>query len=492
MNKNKVIQLSSKVLRISESKDGRYIELEMFVSDNEANLNGVLTTEKFLRAKSDTLVDMPLVVDRPMLESGFTNSLTHKFDGENLNTDIIGIFKETYLSSNENNIDYISMYARAIVYTRFPNTVNAIKQLFEEDNLKFSWELIATDVEERDGIAYINDGFFEGHAIVSSPAYSDKATATKLVAEAFAKDINDTQTSEIIESDLCEQEEDSTKEGGKAIEMKDYLAEILKEKSMEQIKSEISGIIQAGLNEDEYVYVMSMYPNQLACNIYTSEDWDGKFYRMPYSVAENVASVDMENKKEIISVWMDKEGSSDDMMVSEIKERELSTAKSELETKVSELEEKVRELSEAQPTEPTEPVVEPTEPQEPTEPNEKDVELAEKVISLSDTVSRLESEIESLRPYKEKAEQEAEEKRIAEEEANKTRLSEMVKKFTKEDEIPEEVATMISELDEKGVKLWIAEEAIKVVSVEEDDEPIVVETPEENTLVESEEEFELV
>ena len=225
---NKKIQLTSKVLRISEV-DSRYIELEMMVSNTEPNLNGVVTTAEFLRSKGDTLVDMPLVVDRSMLEAGLTGSLTHKFDGENLNTDVIGVFKEVFLKSTIEDPDSITMEAKAIVYKRFPETVNAIKQLFEDDDLKFSWELVATDVEEEDGIAYVKNGLFEGHCVVSNPAYGSECKATQLVAEAYIKDTN--------VCEVCDSKEEES-EGGKAIKM-DYLAEILKEKSIDDVRQEI-------------------------------------------------------------------------------------------------------------------------------------------------------------------------------------------------------------------------------------------------------------
>lgn len=500
MDKNKILHLSSKVLKLSEI-DNRYIELEMVVSNTDPNLNGVVTTKEFLQSKAETLVDMPLVVDRKMLEAGFTNSLTHKFDGQNLNTDIIGVFQEVWLESTVDDPDFVTMKAKAIVYKRFPETISAIKELYAEDDLKFSWELIATDVDEVDGIAYINNGEFEGHCIVSQPAYGDDAVATKLVASY----INDV-------CEMCELEEDSNEEGGKAIEM-DYLAEILKEKSMGQVRSECTDKIQSSLNEGEYVYVMDIYQTQIVANIYSEDDWEGKMYRISYTVAENEVSIDMESKKEIARVWMDVESTTEETMISETLDRKLSEEKSELETKVAELQSTIEELTKAKEVDETETVVSETEEGaeveteevDTEESNENEVELAEKVISLSETVLRLESELETLRPLKEQVEAEAEQKRLAEEEANKTRLSELVLRFISADEegnksIPEEVQTLISEMDENGIKLWIANKAIEVSTVvaevtedeEDEDKPIVVETPEEDVLAKEEEKFELV
>jgi len=510
--KNKNIILSSKVTRISEI-DKRYMELEMVVSNTDPNLNGVVTTAEFLRANADSLVDMPLVVDKAMLEAGFTNSLTHKFDGSNLNTDIIGVFKEVYLESSVDDPDSITMKAKAKVYKRFPETIEAIKQLFDEDDLKFSWELLATDVDEIDGIAYINSGEFEGHCIVSNPAYGEDAVATKLVAEAHSRDVD------VIKS---EQSQEQEQEGGKSIDMKktlqEFLAEVLTEKSIGDVRQEIQSQIRASISEeDTYVYIYDMYVSQVVYEVYSYDDGESNLYRVNYSVTDETISVDMTSSQEVVRVWMDKSDleAQDNPMLSQGKDRKVSeltdekvgleTEKSELEIKVSELQEKLNVLSEVK-VPVVEPIVEPEldgdgnpivseKDTDPIEPDEKDVELADKVIALSESVELLKSEIEILKPFKDQIEAEEAEKVIAENEATKTRLSELVKKFTKEDEIPEEVQTFISEMDEKSIKLWIADKVILVTSEvdgEDDDEPIIVGTSDDNPLVEeSDEEIEM-
>jgi len=537
---HKKYQLASKVTKLSDVNN-RYIELEMFVSDTDANLNSVLTTKEFLEKRYSTLETMPLQVDRSMLESGYVNSLSHNWDGESLNTDSIGTFVESWLSYKEDDDEYVAMYAKARIWKRYKETVSAIKELYEDGNLKFSWELLAYEVEEgSDGIDRIIDGELEAHCIVSQPAYGEKAKATKLVAslsEAYNKDldgINSNDTANINEN-VCVEEISNLEERnsiGMNEKLKEFLAEVLTEKSIDDVRSEIREAILASIDSTKYgAYIYDMYPSQVVYEQWDRETYAEDRFRVPYSVSENSISVDMESKKEVVRVWMDKSDleQGDNPMISDMKDRqvsELKESKSALEIKIAELEEKVQTLSEVIPEVISEVEVAEVETEteieieieteiaevvdseneivetlevaevetvvEVVEPTEEDVNLAKTVIELSESVKTLQAENAVLKPYRDKVIAEEAKAKEDAELAEQTRLSELVKKYTDEDEVPEEVQVFISEMNEDKVLLWIARNKIIVsqvdeVEVVEDDKPIVVSTPDENTLVENQE-----
>lgn len=544
MKNNKSYHLSSKITKIAEI-DRRYMELTAMVSNTDPNLNSVVTTADMLRKDSDSLVGMPLVVDKFALENGMTSSLTHKFDGENLNTDIIGICTEVYLTSTADNPDDITMYAKFNVFKRFPKTIEALKELFESDDLKFSWELIATDVDEIDGIAYINSGLWEGHAVVSNPAYGSECKALNLVAEAYNKDLDSINLSEsndltddVSNKSKCVPQEEQNQEGGESIDMKktlkEYLAEVLTEKSIDDVRQEIQSQIRASISEeDTYVYIYDMYVSQVVYEVYSYDSGESNMYRANYSVTDDTISVDMTSSKEVVRVWMDKSDleAQDNPMLSQGEDRkvsELEETKSELETKLSELEDKLTVLSEAesnvedQPEEnpkgetevatseedetheespeetPTEePETKVSEEESTSEPTEEDVSLAKTVLELSEAVKTLQAENAVLKPYRDQVI--AEEKKAKEEadKAEKTRLSEMVLKNIESDEVPEEVKPFISEMDEDKVILWIAKNTSAILTSEvkdeeDDDKPIIVGTSDDEPLVKESEKFELV
>jgi len=539
-NELKKFQLSSKITKIAEV-DNRYMELTMIVSDTSVNLNGVSIPKDVLLESADSLVNpsMPLVVDKEMLEAGFTNSLTHRYENGELKTDIIGVFTEAWVESSLDDDSYAIMYAKAIVYKRFPETIDAIKTLYEDDDLRFSWELVATDIEEKNGISYLKKIKFEGHCIVSSPAYPiaeatklvATAKATKLVAslsEAYNKDldgINSNDTANINEN-VCAEETSNLEERnsiGMNEKLKEFLAEVLTEKSIDDVRSEICEAIKASIDSEKYgAYIYDMYPSQVVYEQWDRETYSEQYFRVPYSISESSISVDMESKKEVVDVWMDKsdlEGT-ENPMISQGKDRqvsELKESKSALEIKIAELEEKVQTLSEVIPEVVLEVETEEVETEiaevvdsenevtvetpeiaevetvvEEVEPTEEDVNLAKTVIELSESVKTLQAENAVLKPYRDKVIAEEAKAKEDAELAEQTRLSELVKKYTDEDEVPEEVKTFISEMNEDKVLLWIARNKIIVsevneVEVVEDDAPIVVSTPDENTLVEEQE-----
>lgn len=528
---NKSYQISSKITKIAEV-DKRYIELTMIVSDTNPNLNGVQIPKDVLIANADSIVQMPLVVDKVMLEGGFTNSLTHKYENGELKTDVIGVFTEAWVETSLENEDYAVMMGKAIVYKRFPATVDAIKSLYEDDDLKFSWELVASEVEEKNGISVIKNFEFEGHAIVSQPAYPI-AKAKKLVAslaEAYNKDLDNINSNdvsninepkeqtcvseEVVKSDGVSQTSQD-KEGGRSIDMnkklQEFLSEILKEKSIDDVRMEIAEAIKASVDVEEYgIYIYDMYISQVVYEQWDKESYQSEYFRVPYTISDNAISVNMESRSEVTKVWMDKSDldAMENPMLSEGEDRKLSEVeveKSELEKKISELEEQVKGLSVTNDDSNIETKNEDIKDDgnenlqsENEEKEDKDsVDLAKKVLEMSEAIEKLQEENEILKPYRDKVIAEEKKAREEAEEAEKTRLSEMVLRNIKSEEIPEEVKPFISEMDEDKVILWIARNTksflVSEVKEEDDnDEPVVVETAKEETLVKEQEKFKLV
>lgn len=441
-NDNIIIDINPSSIEIAENNDA-FMLLSMGVCTDDYNYNGAKFPLEFLEQSGQSLIGMPLVVDRENLENGNYNNLTHKFDGKELATDSVGAFQDVWIEETEDGFNMLM--ATAKVWKRYPETCKAIVDLHTNGELKFSTEVLVSEYEMSEQGRIVQAGSFIGHAIVTSPA-EHRAVSMTLVAEAYAKDIEEKGGTTLLD---------------------------INEKSIGNLIAEIeSQIMQA---EDYNAYVLEVYTDRVL-----ARNWaDGKYYVYEYMMEGEEPKVDMESKYEAsIIVQKKEETAEDDMVLASTRlglvKDELETVKEELSTLIAEKE----ELEQAEVIEEDEAEVETSEEEVVVE-EENDDKLSE----MAETIIKLQEEIESLRPFKEELmEKKAEEKRIADE-AKREELKTLAEKHLGK-ELSEEVETFIAELDEKSIRLAIADMVIaekKAVKVEED---IVVETSDKKNLQE--------
>lgn len=445
-NDSIIIDINSSAIEIADNNDA-FMLLSMGVCTDDFNFNGAKFPLEFLEEKGNTLIGMPLVVDRENLENGNYNNLTHKFDGKELATDSVGTFQDVWIEETEDGFNMLM--ATAKVWKRYPKTCQAIVDLHTNGELKFSTEVMVSQYEMSEEGRTITDGEFIGHAIVTSPA-EHRAVSMMLVAEAYAEDMKE-------------------KEGG--ITLLD-----INEKSLTKIIDQIQDQIRE--IEEREAYVFELYETKVIV-----KNWEeNKYYIYDYQMNGDVPQVDASSKYEVSLVVYKKEETPEDAML--IVSTRLGLVKEELEEVKEELSAVKTELAELEKEEPVVETEEEVVEEEETVEEEVKVEADDdKLSEMAETIIKLQEEIESLRPFKEELmEKKAEEKRVADE-AKREELRELAEKHLGK-ELSEDVETFIAELDEKSIRLEIANKVIaesKNVKVEED---IVVETSDKKDLQE--------
>lgn len=226
--KERQLVLSAEVLSINENPHPDYINLELVVISNKRNLNGIKFTESFMERAVNTIVGMPLQVDKKELERGNYDSLTHKYDGMALNTDSIGTFTN---SSIEEIDDVKVIVAVARVWKRYPKTIEAIMELHNAGLLRASVEATVTDFEDISETEYdAFDGRIFAHTIVSNPAET-RASSRLLVAEAFNHDLEQIEEERQMDKELQTLQEKVEKLTGEITSLNEKLNKESEEKA---------------------------------------------------------------------------------------------------------------------------------------------------------------------------------------------------------------------------------------------------------------------
>lgn len=186
---NSLRQLQASVLSLSEVQSKRpYISIRLRLCSTKPNVNGEAVNEAFIDKvvnDKNAHLALPLVADVQKINRGdYRDGLGHMFDPETqtfLSTQIGG-----FVDFEKVNDEYgVSLIGEARVYKRNKKVTEALLNLYRENNLSFSFEIIAGAVTVEDGIMTVGDSDKNqiiGMALVSRPAYAE-AVALSLVAE---------------------------------------------------------------------------------------------------------------------------------------------------------------------------------------------------------------------------------------------------------------------------------------------------------------------
>lgn len=283
---------SGKILSLNDVNSS-YIELDMVVLSSDKNLNKSRFTEKFIDTYGETIVNFPLQVDRENLENGNYLNLTHKFTGEELLTDSIGTFISKEIREDDDG--HKILVGKARVWKRYPYTVEAIKELYYQDKLRFSVEVLVEEEQELGDTKEILKGEIIGVAVVSFPA-EPRAKAVLLVAEAYVKDLKELERSE-----------------------KNLIK--VNELTFDQIYKQLWD----GLANDYYIVTVS----EKHAIVYDYSD--GKYYALNYTVEGDKVILNNDDKKIAENIWkVDGQEevivSEKDIVMSDIKEKNTLTS----------------------------------------------------------------------------------------------------------------------------------------------------------------------
>ena len=216
----RLLKVNASHVQLAQERNRRYMTLSMRMFSTRTNLNGVAVTEEFINKiveNAQDYVSMPLCADVRKIERGDLRSLGHMYDEDT------GLFEAAEIGSYVSFVKVIdedgtvALNGTARVNRRNPKVVEAIKELYAEGNLNFSFEIEAGSFEELpDGTILIDaadDNDLMAMAVVSTPAYPE-AKAISLVASKNGTEKEETEgepmSKDAVQPDVIETEVIST------------------------------------------------------------------------------------------------------------------------------------------------------------------------------------------------------------------------------------------------------------------------------------------
>lgn len=474
------LSIKPKILSLNDTND-IYMTLNICILSNDVNYNKAQFLDDFIDGVIDnkeTYIGIPFVVNREKLENAEYDKLTHELKDGKLLTDQIGSFVDFW----KEEIDDANCLMGSIrIAKRFPNTCEAIVELYNEEELETSCEVLINSYEEvtDDGVRKIgyNEGknALIGSAIVTSPA-ERRAKATLLVAEAYEKDIENEQKGENEMSEVQFNKGHEIKYHGKFETASLKFSEV-----SNQIYNKLNPI-NAKTNGRQYNY----YIHTLYNDYVIVEDWDDyeTLYKIPYSIENDEVILAPKEEWQKGSLGFIPEGIEVSSLISE-KEAELSELNNkltkvkeelatmeenktqevaELETKVSDLEAKIAEL------------------------NSTIVSQEETKTELEGKITELNTKVEELTPFKDQVEKAEKDAKIAE------LNSKYAKLLSEETMKSEDVQKAIQELNEVELNSIVVAEIAKQkteveVASKTNDDVVVVASKQEDLVTKDKREY---
>lgn len=434
---NCTILYTHKVELAEKSENGNLIA-KFILCDFDANKNKVKLNRNTIDSWYGTIINQPLV--GKIIGNDFSShrmkivSKKNK-DGEieksvEFDTDAFGVFTSADIEEI-NDVEYIT--ATAEIWSRYPKACNLIKDRIEKGTLYTSWEIQTDECHYEDDIKVIDNGRFTAHCLLAStvePAY-DSSHLLEVAQEQKDEELinaltDDLNISDKEDNDLATKTIETNDEPVVVKEKKPQTAEIdaklevekdtePEEKDIETSSltdRDIRKLLEKKVNEnsDKYLYLAMLFPADFYALFSSWKDNDMDFTAVTYSVSDNDVEI-------------------------------VDSTPITLMAHIREINSTISEKDEAL-----------------TKANTK--------------IQSLEEEVSALKPYKEKIEEEIAQKEKAEKEAKQAELSAyaLKSKFISQDELDndETIKTMISELDEAGIKQIIATRFMESLNSESD------------------------
>ena len=224
------IFLSTKTIDIAEYDNFMILEQRLCYYDDK-NLNNVMLPYADDPEKAEkiaqTLVNMPVQARYKKINGkddlGGHEMYTDKDGNVQFDTMSIGVHTEAYIKEDE--VTTVSgetktlpcLFAKARLWTRYPNTIAAIKRLYESDGgLNSSWEISTKEYTYANGVKTLTDYEFIANTCLGSlvtPAYAKTANAISLseeelmVAEALSQDLGSVEDINLIRREKALEDE---------------------------------------------------------------------------------------------------------------------------------------------------------------------------------------------------------------------------------------------------------------------------------------------
>jgi hypothetical protein len=451
--KKEKLSIKPKIMELNDSNN-IYMTLNICILSNDVNYNKAQFLDDFIDGVIDnkeTYIGIPFVVNREKLESADYENLSHELKDGELLTDQIGSFVDFWKEEIE---DANCLMGAIRIMKRFPNTCNAIIELYENEDLETSCEVLINSYDEvtEDGIRKIgyNEGknSLIGSAVVTNPA-EYRAKATLLVAEAYQKDIEYKEVKTMTE--------EKVEVFNKGFEIKYHgqleTASLKFSDVSNQIYNKLNPVNAQTSGRQYNFYIRDLYTDYVI-----AEDWDSyeDLYKIPYTIENDEVLISPKEQWQKGNLGFIPEGVEIDALVlakeTEISElqSQLNNAKEELETmseaktqEVLDLEAKIVELE-----------------SKITELNELMVSEKEAKSALEGQITELNSKVEELVPFKVQVEK-------AEKEAKVAELSSKYSQILSEDTFKSErVQSAIQELNAVELNSVVVEEIAKEKTVE--------------------------
>lgn len=468
------LSIKPKILELQNSND-IYMTLNICILSNDVNYNKAQFTDDFIDgviANKETYIGIPFVVNRSKLESGDYDNLNHELHNGELKTDQIGSFVDFW----KEEIDGANCLMGSIrVFKRFPNTCNAIMELYENGELETSCEVLVREYQEitDDGIRKIhyNDGknVLIGSCLVSDPA-ERRAKATLLIAEAHKKDLA-----------MGGEKMDKKELFNKGHEIKYHIEK--SEMSIDNIRDKIYNLlnpVDPETEERKYRYfIREMFQTYVII-----EDWNesDKLYKVNYTVEDEKVSLAPESEWIQVEITYQPVNMDLNSLVSE-KDAEIN----ELNNKLSQLKEELEKMSEQNKDLTQEYEAKIAELQVKVDDlNALVVTEQEAKTALEEKIKELNAQIEELKPYKENFEKAEKEKQMAELSAKYSKL------LSEETFKSERVQKAIEELNVAELNSVVVEEVAKQkveTASKKSDEVVVVASQQEDLLPKNKHEY---
>jgi len=433
----------SRIIEIAESTQNNqtYMAIKLVLLDTLLNKNGVQYSEDFLHDIAENKQDylaIPLMAEITKLESGKTKTLGHKYDKKTgkFGTQMIGSFVDF---STQKNGEVLELIGDVRVPKRFEKVCAALQDLYDSNELTFSYEIMASEYKVENGNKYVDKSDKNklfAMAVVSTPAV-ESAKALALVAA--------------IESDLDINQEDIL-EGGEELDMPktrdiNRTCEDMFAETKTFLSAELDNL-QDVFKSDWYSYdIIYLFMTYVILQNYST----GDFYKVSFTVSDSDVTLSGDPVKVTISfvetAAVNAEKEEKNKMDFEKLQAELATANAKIATLETEVTESKVTIA------------------------AKETEIASlnaQIVAVGEQLTAKDAEIASLTPYKEQIET-AETARIEVElAAKKTALKEKCEKILKTEEMAE-IAEAIEALDENKINAVLAAKYVAVAEASKKD-----------------------
>jgi hypothetical protein len=388
---NKRHKLNLVLNAIKQVDDPTIVACTFIILDFDKSNNNVIVPKDVALEAGKTLINKPIVAKYYEVETANTKTDNFGSHQESLGEDRygnvsvdrdtvpIGVFTtEGYeLTINVNGEDKEVMAADAVLWrSRFPDAIDLLFEWYNNGiSIMTSCEYLYANYSFENGIEYHNSPiYFEGHCVLASENRGDHGIVYPAYDSATLLSFNEiNQFNRLVAQAINQKQE-------KESEIMPELFRKVCELSHGDIRTLLYNQLDPTLGESEYSYIADVYESYFVVNLYSwaeGNEYD-KYFKFNYTSDEKSVNIDFESKSEVFASrnW------------EEVVSEEIQTQLNEKESKIEEITTQLNEVSVRVETLAT----------------EKE-EVQTQFNATADKLTQLNSQLEELKPFKEKFEE---------------------------------------------------------------------------------------